>query len=504
MSWSSKQTTSFVFFLLLLISGVIAWTLILRNRRNSFISSARGIWSLVLTSGIWSIFGVFWNVSVAFDWACLPTLSIGYLFHCIIAFYFIERCFLLIIQFSVNKQAVYLAKSTRISGGLSIQEVSINETTAVEKEKERESTKGKDSSKSGRVSRNSLSTSNSSFKLRIGELPFEKKSIIEWIFKNRKYFDHTKLFSMSKLVAFVFVLIAFIPGVSTFASMENPNAPTSSASCFHMMLIFQRFALVTSLIACIAVIDCCRRLMKVQDSYFIKIELIAFSILLPIALVFSIYLGVFPVDTILALEEQISVFGITVQGLAVFYVHGTLWFILIKMKKQNIEPSEDSKVAITEVLGTKVADLQNQSLKEILVKVLHNRKLRANFKEYLVSSFCVENLLFWEAVETLRLSSDSEKSIRIATQIFEEYCIPNAHFLVNISGALIKRINNFFTAVDKKDIDKWLVEAQALLYEAQEDTFSLMCHDSFRRFVVDYFTASAAEPKEEKKKVELV
>lgn len=469
---SGKATVSLVFFILLILSGFSVWIAVLRRRNHSFITS-RGIWSLLLTCGIWSIFGIFWNASVAFNWNCLPVMSIAYLFHCIIAFYFIERCFNLIIQFSVNKQAAYLAKANR--NAELVKEPSIKED---EKEKEKEGSK---------ISRNSYSTSNS-FRWRVRELPFEKKAIIDWIFEHRKYFDHSSLKSLSKLVALVFVIIAFVPGVVTFSLMENPHAPSSSQACFKMMLTWQKFALVTSIITCIFVIDCSRRLLKVKDSYFIKSELVGFAILLPLVVMVFIYLGTFPENLVWALEEHFSVFGVTVQGIAVFYCHGTMWFILYKIQFQKSEPSEDSQIAITTILGTTLADIQSISSKELLIKVLQNRRLRSMFKEYLISSFCVENLLFWEAVEGFRLATDTQRSIRIAIQILEEYCIPNAHFLVNISGALIKKLNTFFETQDhKKDPESWIIQARTLLYEAQDDTFSLMCHDSFRRFLSDYF-----------------
>jgi hypothetical protein len=427
-------------------SGVLGLALCWWYRDHRLIR-ARGFWT-IFTSQIFVLCsGLTWNLGIIFDLRCVDILQASIFLSAISGLFFAESLFVINMKYGISREALEFYKSN------------------VE---DRESEQKRDE-----------------------PLPFNQATI-KWMLKNRRAFSRG-LFSLSKLVCFALSIMIFAP-VSHFirvlTSEETQAARWSSADqCVPAILIFARMVSIMSLPATLIIIDCTRRLRTVQESFYIKSEVKLARI--PAFLVLSMHTFIMfcPEWLIRRMEYPVSSYGLIVRFGAVSMVMLTRWLTLWRIWKEgsNGVQLEHSKAVETTDFAefwfvgegdkTRPQLVGEESFKTLLAE--HN--LRSEFRQFLVTEFAVENLLFWEAVEDLKNQSNQLDFIH---RIYNTFCAVNSPLMIKLTGEQMEKLTHvLFERTDIPDSIR-IDECLQVLLMVQQCVFQLMLNDSFRRFTL--------------------
>ena len=119
--------------------------------------------------------------------------------------------------------------------------------------------------------------------------------------------------------------------------------------------------------------------------------------------------------------------------------------------------------------------------------LLWDPKGRKFFKEFLMTEFCVENILFYEAyLDLMELTSTRKEFIEQAKIIFEQFIYPKAAFELNMESKFRETIiKRFHKIVDNtKHGGKNLKPLDEELFEdVKRIVVGLMNKNSYQRFI---------------------
>eukprot|EP01113_Clastostelium_recurvatum_P031314 TRINITY_DN3897_c0_g1_i1.p1 TRINITY_DN3897_c0_g1~~TRINITY_DN3897_c0_g1_i1.p1 ORF type:complete len:471 (+),score=135.89 TRINITY_DN3897_c0_g1_i1:181-1593(+) len=112
----------------------------------------------------------------------------------------------------------------------------------------------------------------------------------------------------------------------------------------------------------------------------------------------------------------------------------------------------------------------------VFVEFLKDPEARRSFQEFLVNEFSVENILFWQDVQTFRLSGDNPADLqRISDELVSKYVNNGSPMQINVSSTTntaIKRVVSGDTPVSVTMFDN-----------AENEIIHLMKNDSYPRFL---------------------
>ncbi|VDD97871.1 unnamed protein product [Enterobius vermicularis] len=110
-------------------------------------------------------------------------------------------------------------------------------------------------------------------------------------------------------------------------------------------------------------------------------------------------------------------------------------------------------------------------------KVITDADGRAQFTKFLQSEYSEENILFWWAVQELRLSDSREQFERTVREMFETFIASDSPLAINIDHDTRMDI---VERVDTKDPSTY---PENIFDRAQAHVYRLMEKDCFSRFV---------------------
>eukprot|EP00475_Leptophrys_vorax_P035920 TRINITY_DN5986_c0_g1_i1.p2 TRINITY_DN5986_c0_g1~~TRINITY_DN5986_c0_g1_i1.p2 ORF type:complete len:514 (+),score=107.19 TRINITY_DN5986_c0_g1_i1:163-1704(+) len=432
------------------------WYPVLFHRKHRLIR-VRGISSLFTTSGMWSVTAICWNLAVAFDWPCLATAVILQYMHVTVGFFFFEKFCMILINFSINQEAVnYVLDHAAPTVG---------------------------------NARASL-TAKPSKKI---TSPFSSKWS-KWIFNHRMYFT-AQWNSPSKLftAALVFVYSS-VAAVVLGLHASDPGCPFGSNSCYDVLMMWWRSALISGGFACLLVLLSAIKFIKVKESFFLKQELFLYCFIGVFALVVFSYRSLAPRSILQYYDQTIHLYGL------IFLFFGAvgnklIWiFLLNKVRKElplrakmcNDPPASTGGGGGLSSFDS-VPNTPRENRLDNFKKLLEDDIERNRFREFLITEFAVENLLFWEEVETLlRMQSPTDQCAKFV-QIYQDFCSEESKLTVNLSSIQFESIKSIVKQIHEASADQSTLQAlahklQDPMRKAQREIEMLMLQDSYRRF----------------------
>eukprot|EP01117_Protostelium_nocturnum_P009506 TRINITY_DN3393_c0_g2_i1.p1 TRINITY_DN3393_c0_g2~~TRINITY_DN3393_c0_g2_i1.p1 ORF type:complete len:880 (+),score=333.03 TRINITY_DN3393_c0_g2_i1:133-2772(+) len=163
------------------------------------------------------------------------------------------------------------------------------------------------------------------------------------------------------------------------------------------------------------------------------------------------------------LQEDLSVFEEQKQEL-----FDPILLILVKFEQLHSEVSASSSLS-EEIPASTVYQMNS------LVSLLLNPQGKNYFRTFLLKERSVENVDFYSATDQYSTITSQDAAAKKAREIIELYLLPGCDKEVNISGPLIKKIQENLSN-PKSD----------LFEEAQRAVIELMLRDSFPRFQRDH------------------
>jgi hypothetical protein len=437
---NAKKGVAFGIAICLVIFGVATWYLLWSYRSHRLIQ-VRGISSLLLTSGTWTIGAIFWNLGIAFEWNCFVSVSIGHIIHNIICYNFTERAVLILMNFVINHEAA-----------------------------------------------------NSANQNQVGKLEFVNnhqsplsQTWSTWVFKNRKRFT-SAWDSPSKLISISIAVLNSALSILCFWLLgENLHSPFCSENCYQLLSLYYRCGIISGAISTNLAAIVALKLLKITENFYLKQELAMYG-LFGIGVVLSLSFRTFtPQEILIAFDRDVMVFGVFFMFILPIICKGITLFLVYKAR---IEDKMMREHLLSAHSGQSLTTQRSQNptggknVLEVFLQLLHNEHQKEEFKAFLITEFSVENLLFWEAVHSLRnLESKSEKTER-SLQVIDDFCSENSKHEVNLSFSQTSSLRTLAAKLktEKVDSDTRLNELIEELKRAQQAIESLMFEDSYRRF----------------------
>jgi len=215
-----------------------------------------------------------------------------------------------------------------------------------------------------------------------------------------------------------------------------------------------QFALVVFYILAIILMAWLLRTSK--DAFHIKTELRIISIIWIICIVLT------EVQDFINLaswnQSMNSSFWILIGYILSFCVSGIYVYIV---SRKSLLTKSTSKLVIKQDANLMIANL------------LHDEKFRNDFSKFLMLQLCIENLLFWEVVDSWKSSYTDQKQLQ-AKAIFDKFIAVDAPFAVNIGYETRKALENTFRSQNVNE---------SMFDSAQREVEELMENDSMMHFL---------------------
>jgi hypothetical protein len=160
---------------------------------------------------------------------------------------------------------------------------------------------------------------------------------------------------------------------------------------------------------------------------------------------------------------------------------------LVSISTENIAMSDMEKCAQAVEMKTPTTPSPQQLP---LDAVLADIELRDVFQAFLTREHSVENLLLWEAIEVFRMKQKSSADFKVMRltfkKIYERFLTPTSSMLVNISSDRLKELSSFYESAEITSMtDLEVVSKVTGIYlKVQEEVYSLMNADSYKRFLI--------------------
>lgn len=126
----------------------------------------------------------------------------------------------------------------------------------------------------------------------------------------------------------------------------------------------------------------------------------------------------------------------------------------------------------------KLQSVTLQDLQEELVMMPKDEEGREVFQKFLTSEWSVENLLFYQAVNTFRENFDRlQDQLNVSNSIYRNYFDLNGPLCINLPHNIGEDVKNKLMTASP--------QVSPSLYDAAfDEIMSLMVKDSFRRFII--------------------
>jgi hypothetical protein len=103
----------------------------------------------------------------------------------------------------------------------------------------------------------------------------------------------------------------------------------------------------------------------------------------------------------------------------------------------------------------------------------------ASFEKFCVNQHTIEVLRFWKTVESWKQTSDEERTVELADQIFKLFLLKDSDFLINLPGKLFKELQAKYERLSSLSTE----EMRTLFDEAQFEMYRLMRTGMYHSFV---------------------
>jgi len=315
-----------------------------------------------------------------------------------------------------------------------------------------------------------------------------------WILKHRSWFHHG-LFSITKLIALCSAVVLAIPGSYILLSSPYKHHPFWSVGC--RIVGVDELRAVAILIGCVS-ISClfgmfCLR--KVQENYFIKLEL-------KFGTGFFIFLSVFCfLMTTPEIYNNVGRPWFIVFGPGPFYgvvmiTFVSMGFVVIMYQRremqvnkasvsscstgQKLDSSDADSVAPKATSELELGNSQTRvNYREVFATMLKSEPAVKSFEKFLMKELSIENLLFVKAINGLEVSGKSdEEKILYGKEIYQKFVSPEADLEVNISAESRSSLNSIFANEGNIEVKNMT----DVLVKAKQEVTNLMVQDSLRRF----------------------
>jgi hypothetical protein len=424
--------------------GAAYWCVLISYRGHRYIQ-VRGLSAIFFSAGLWTLGAIIWNLAIALQWPCFPIAAFLHIFHVIIAFSTTERCFMVLVNFAINQEAVYSSRVTQKSRH-------IESYTPIT---------GQDS-------------------------PFSK-AWSKWIFEHRKYFT-ADWSSPSKVLMLGIASIFSLIGILCIGLMGgNHNSAFCSSDCYGILILYWRAGLISGGIACNIAFMSAVRFLKVQENFLLKQEMAMFGVLaFPVALSLM-YRSFAPIEMQITYDTSVMWFGVVFLFIVPVLIMGVMMYVVSKAR-QEIRQSKHGFVTVHSGNSSSVqTSSKAKNFMEEFLQMLNIEPEREEFKLFLIVEFSVENLLFWEAVHFLKEIESFEAKRNKALQTVEDFCSDKSKHEVNLSfsqsSSLKISAEKLFRASADIEAQRFaLNELLEHLQTAKEDIESLMFENSYRRF----------------------
>jgi hypothetical protein len=429
---TKRQVALAVAIFLLIFEGTM-WTFIWKYRSHRLFR-VRGLASLFGTTGLWSLGGIFWNLSIVFELPCFPSLVFQMLAHSLVCFFFVEKFCMILINFAINQEAVVLANEEE------------------------------------------------NHEIQLDESLFSQ-AWSKWIFYHRKNFT-ADWNSPSKLFTVAISLVYSLAAVICLGFLTaNLNSVFCSDACYDVLIPYWRFALITGSIPIGTVIISTFRFLKVKETFYLKQELALYSTLGVMCTIVLGYRALSPQDMQIRFDSTVMLYGVVLLGLITVLTKCICIFIIFKARKELSISTDHGSTIQSFSLQAVPAKVQNHN--EDFLQMLYNDSERELFKGFLITEFSVENLLFWEAIHSLKRIEDTNHQCKKAIHIVHDFCSEHSKHEVNLSCSQSTELRGCVKKLETKSDLATEEEMKKLinsLRDAQKSIETLMFEDSYRRF----------------------
>jgi hypothetical protein len=305
-----------------------------------------------------------------------------------------------------------------------------------------------------------------------------------WFIKNYQRFGANRSLQLIQILT---VLVHFIVAIAFSGGSGAFTTSIQKFSGHGWNLVILIFACGP----CVFILNLAFKMRSRADHYYLLKSLFwttvtaAFTVL--IYIISSSFLG-----SSSKLESLLSTFVVfeTLFGLLIFpVIISARYEIRVsgsdKEEMEDLYPPRASLQEGTQVTVTGTAmdeEKRQRKLQKISLRhVLENRELQEKFREFLVSEFSVENILFWLEVESFKQSCQGPLFDRKAGafKIFDTFCSNASCYEVNLSypvaQKLLKKIGEIRSG-EQQEVDP------TIFNEAQEQIYILMESDPLKRF----------------------
>jgi hypothetical protein len=97
------------------IIGIAFWYILLGYKSHRLIR-VRGLFSIFLWSGLWTIASIIWHFGIVFRLPCFLIAAILNVFQVFVSFATVERCLMILIHYAINHEAVNSANQSNSIG----------------------------------------------------------------------------------------------------------------------------------------------------------------------------------------------------------------------------------------------------------------------------------------------------------------------------------------------------------------------------------------------------
>jgi hypothetical protein len=423
----------------LAIIGVAFWYILLGYKSHRLIR-VRGLFSIFLWSGLWTIGSIIWNFAIVLQWPCFTIAAVLNVLQVLVAFSTAERCLMILIHYAINHEAV---NSTNQSDSIGVNGY---------------------------------------------QSPFSQ-AWSKWIFQNRKFFTaHWN--SRSKIVIISAAFVFALAGILCIGLLgKNHDSAFCSDECYEMLILYWRSGFICGAVACNLAFTCALRFIKVKENFYLKQEMAMFAVLaFPVVLSF-VYRCFAPASMQIEYDKNVMWYGVVFLYIVPILDMGVVLFVVFKARQENQQMKGafvrvHSGQSTSEQKSDSAAKVQNA--RDEFYYILSSESDRQKFKSFLITEFSVENLLFWEAINLLQHIKSLEEKKSKALQIVMDFCSENSKHEVNLSFTQATSLKTSSSKLLEKNIEDGaelaLIELIEGLKKAKESIESLMFEDSYRRF----------------------
>jgi hypothetical protein len=306
-----------------------------------------------------------------------------------------------------------------------------------------------------------------------------------WFYQHRNFFLRISLFVGLALVEEVEVGVQLVNMFQQFD--PSFTAVRGSAQCKGFLFaLFKdgiiRFALISGLLLFAFI-----RILKVKENFGLVNEMKALLVCLCFHLSYSAICIAFP--AIIGSTAHFIILGFAFE---VAWLVSTVFSVLIWTYRLGIN-ARSTQVSIEAVDHpprnsaneiVMVPPLRQLTGKYLLKQVLTNEQGHALFYEFLQREFALENLLFWDSVESFKLHFEiGTLTVSEVEEMTNKFVLPNAVLCVNISAISRDEIIEGARVFKReKSHESRQLSLMKSMLKAQQEIVQVMLLDCFLRF----------------------